>query len=143
MPSGRDDVLAAIRNAFPPGALCSMTLRQGEALDDYATVPDEVAPSDWHSISDEDLQDSPYGVHYLDDVSKRYYLPAFLSYSVRHAPAEDMVTFNCLHTLLRPDGLSHEQKAAVREALEYLAFDTSWEVRNAEALAALDRWEAL
>src|SRR6185436_11787880 len=77
------------------------------------------------------LEQYHWGLAHLDSESWLFYLPAFLSYSVRHSGAgSSLVLDACLATLRPPDrepprlkALSEMQRQVVRAVLEYLAFD--------------------
>ena len=142
MPSTRLRVLERIDAAFPPGEhRCAITLKQGEALDDYETPLKEALPTDWRSVSDADLETSLYGVHYLDEETKRFYRPAFLAYAVRRTRPSNTTTYHCFHDFLNPSPLEPLQREAVFAALEFLAFDDAWETRDGDALVLLRAWE--
>jgi hypothetical protein len=107
--------------SIPP----AITLRGGEALDDYSTPP----PYD--PIVDQPSDDyleryAYYGVNYLDPASWRHYLPPLVDYAYRHwQECSSMVVNGLLHSLRPPDrdpprleSLSAEQEAAMQEFLE-------------------------
>lgn len=140
MPASKQQVLECIEAAFAAkGHECRITLRQGEAQDDYEEPAPETMPRDWRSVSDEDLELYPAGLSYLDDESRRFYAPAFLHYVVRHRGAPPSLA---LAQVLPRFPLTPPQVNAVEMALEYLAFDRNWEVADEDALAQLQSWKS-
>lgn len=125
-----------------------MTLRQGNEIDSYDTpTPEKTLPTDWHSISNDELENHHWGMNHLDAQSWRFYLPAFLGYSVRHpALGESLVIDTCILTLRSCDSappkfktLTEEQRRAIVGVLEFLAFDPESQVQDA-ACQALEEY---
>ena len=127
-------ILEEIVQAFPAGpSLCRISLRQGDQLDNHdipSADPDSIR-DDWRCVPESYLEQYHWGVCHLDPESWRFYLPALLSYSVRHPQdGGSLVLVACLNTLRPPDRepprfkiLSEPQRRVVCRVLDYLAFD--------------------
>jgi hypothetical protein len=113
--------------ALEAKATPSVTLRAGNALDDYRQpLPFEYAAD---SISDSYLESYPWGIGYLDAASWRHYLPYLIEYAIRHKDIGNLVVDGLLNSLRPPDrepprlaSLSPNQEALVARFLEVLAF---------------------
>lgn len=126
---GQSPLVAELFAAFAPEveATPSVTLRAGNALDDYSQPsPFETAAD---SISDSYLESYPWGIGYLDAASWRHYLPYLIEYAIRHKDSGDLVVDGLLNSLRPPDrepprlaSLSPQQEALVARFLEALAF---------------------
>ena len=132
-----EEIISRFREAFPPGKYsCPMTLRAGNAIDNYdSPLPyDEVADQ----ISDDYLEQYHWGLAHLDAESWRYYLPFLVDYAVRHiADAGSLVVEALLISLRPPDrepprllSLNKEQEEAVSEFLDLLAFHEMSEFKD-------------
>jgi len=122
-------LLADLREAFASDALVapSVTLRGGNAIDDYASPPPFDPSLD--VITDEYLEAHHWGVNYLDAASWRHYLPSLFEYALRHLQEGSFVCEALLSSLRPPDrtpprlaSLSHEHEALVVQALDVIAF---------------------
>ena len=110
-----------------------MTLRQADEVDTFNSVSTvtDIRPTDWRTIEDTELENLHWGLSHLDAQSWRFYLPAFLTYSIRHASsAGSLVVSACVQSLRPPDRvpprlktLTPEQRKAVVATLEFLAFN--------------------
>ena len=122
----------SISAAFPAGSMHPVrSIRQGDEVDSYSPPTHDELPADWRDVSEQELEKHHWGFTHLDAESWRFYLPAFLSYSVRHSSrGESLVIVACLSNLRPPDRvpsrfstLSEDQRQTVVRVLEYLAFD--------------------
>lgn len=106
-----------------------LTLRAGNAIDDFAVVPPWDERID--HVGDEYLEQYFWGCHYLDPDSWKHYLPSLMDYSVRHwADGSSMVVESLLSTLrpASPDdakitSLTAPQEHIICRFLELLAFE--------------------
>lgn len=125
-------LLDSISTAFPAdSAHAVLSLRQGDEIDSYIPPTPDVAPVDWRNVPEHELEEHHWGLTHFDAESWRFYLPAFLAYSVRHpSRGESLVISACLNNLRPPDRvpsrfntLSEGQRQTVVSVLEFLAFD--------------------
>jgi len=133
MRSEQTPLLNAISAAFSADAThAAFSLRQGDEIDSYNTPTPDAAPVDWRNVSDDELETHHWGFTHLDAESWRFYLPAFLSYSVRHLSSGDSLVIDvCLNNLRPPDRepsrfhtLNDCQRRTVISVLEFLAFES-------------------
>jgi hypothetical protein len=124
-------LLDSISAAFPVGAVHTiLSLRQSDELDSHDIPTPDVLPVDWRDVSERELEEHQWGFTHLDAESSRFYLPAFLAYSVRHyTRGESLVIMACLNNLRPPDRvpsrfstLTDSQRQTVISVLEFLAF---------------------
>lgn len=125
-------LLESISVAFPANAAhAALSLRQADEIDSYSLPTPDHSPKDWHDISAHELEEHHWGLTHLDAESWRFYLPAFLSYSVRNLThGGSLVVDACLNNLRPPDRvpsrfrtLNERQRQSVVTVLEFLAFD--------------------
>lgn len=133
-------VVFAIEAAAKP----SVTLRAGNALDDY----NEPAPFDptADELSEGYFEKYSWGIGYLDSASWRHYLPHLIEYSIRHINQGGLVVDSFLNSLRPPDrepprlaSLNSEQESVVTEFLEVLAFEEQ-SAHKELACQALEEW---
>jgi hypothetical protein len=131
MRSEQTQLLDSISAAFPTEAAHPvLSLRQGDEIDSYDTPTPDTLSTDWREVSERELEEHHWGFTHFDAESWRFYLPAFLVYSVRHfTRGESLVIMACLNNLRPPDRvpsrfstLSDSQRQAVVSVLEFLAF---------------------
>jgi hypothetical protein len=139
-------IAAEAREAFA-GELAQappMSLRAGNAADDYRPVPpyDDVEDR----LSDPYLEAHHWGLAHLDPTSFRHYLPALIDYALRHRHDGGAVVDALLFGLRPPDrdpprfgSLSTAQEQVVVRFLEAVAFTEACPFAN-DALLALDEW---
>ena len=109
--------------ASPP----TITLRGGDALDDYEQPPRFDEEID--AITDEYILKYVWGIGYLDSVSARHYLPHLIEFSERHYELGSLVIDALLNSLRPPDRepprlatFSADQKALIAKFIELLSF---------------------
>lgn len=142
------DLVSAATLAFkaelaePP----SISLRGGDALDDYNAPPPFDAQVD--KASDEYIEKYIWGLGYIDPRSWRHYLPILIEYTIRNAEGGSDIGDALLASLRPPDrdpprlaSLSVEQESVVVQLLNYLAFS---EVAGHQEFACqlLEEWWA-
>jgi hypothetical protein len=85
-----EDVIGAIERAFRGVPLGRITLHEAEAMDSYSSVDtlraarDRDPERDWRDVPDASIRHCPAALSFLDVVSWRFYLPAYMSYGLRH-----------------------------------------------------------
>lgn len=142
-------LLDSISAAFPAGAVNSLlSLRQADETDSYTAPTPDVSPADWRDVPDHELEAHHWGFTHLDAESWRFYLPAFLSYSVRHlSRGGSLVIAVCLSNLRPPDRvpsrfstLTDCQRRNVVSVLEFLAFDSESEFTDNACQVLEEYW---
>lgn len=145
---GMDSITALIAASFvglpahPP-----ISLRGGNALDDYETPPafdlviDKVTP--------EYLEKYGWGIAHLDSESWRFYLPHYLAYAIQHVTDASSTAMDAFLASLRPPDrdpprfgtLSEAEEKAIVAVLDRLAFseDSAWQ---REAMLVLEEYWA-
>jgi len=121
-----------------------ISLRAGDAIDDYAMPTQFEHEQD--QISDDYFENYHWGISYLDPESWRHYLPFLFRYAL-HKRKENSIVIDALLNSLRPPdrlparlaSLSIEQEKAVREAIEYLAFEEN-SIHTELACIVLEEW---
>lgn len=140
------ELLERLRAAFasevasPP----AVTLRAGDAIDS-GSAPTPFDPFK-DRVIDEYIARYASGLHYLNASSWRHYLPAVAEYAIRHRSTNSTAVGAFINSLRPPDrepprlaSLGPAQEAAIREALEVLAF-TPESLWQDEACQALEEW---
>jgi hypothetical protein len=124
----------------------SITLRGGNALDDYKPSPafDPIVDS----ISEAYFEEYAWGMAYLDAASWRHCLPHLIAFSIRTMKVGSNVTDAFLNSLRPPDrepprlsALSAEQQSVITEFLDLLAFSKE-SAHQDLACQALEEWWA-
>ncbi|RDZ28955.1 DUF6714 family protein [Lysobacter silvisoli] len=125
----------------------AMSLRAGNAEDDYEAHPDYDAEID--RLTPEYLETYHWGIGYLDAESWRYYLPHLLAHALQSlARPGSMVVQSLLYYLRPPDrdpprfgALTPAQSQAVIAVLDELAFahESVWQD---DAMLALEEYWA-
>lgn len=135
-----------IEAAFPPQIdTPSVSLRGGNALDDYETPPPYAPEVDRPDAAY--IEAFHYGIHFLDPESWLYYLPILLTYSLGEMEAGTSNAVDTFLFSLRPPDrdpprfglLSRPQKKLVVEVLEKLGFSETSKFQD-DALAALQEY---
>ncbi len=145
MPHGEELVVRAFAVfAAEVASTPSMTLRAGNAADEYRTLPPYDAVAD--AISDEYLERHHWGMAHLDADSWRHYLPHLIEHALRRLDHDSAVTDAVLHSLRPPDrepprlaSLTPEQEAVVVRVLEELAF-AEHSAHQGLACQVLEEW---
>ncbi len=126
----------------------SISLRQANLLDDWDEDPAhhrearrQDHTSDWQDVPDDDL--AKYALTYFaygDDFGTKYYLPAFMGYSLRHWGEPNVLSALLFHfgeeknqlCLLLSDKQRSAVEAFLRHTIEYCR--NRWEVDRAERI---------
>ena len=148
-------LLRDIRQAFVDSRPGPMSLEEAAARDSYATDEDLLRirsrrreEERWWAIPDEDLELHGYGLPYLDGPSWRYYLPAFLVWTLNHSKDEtnslvDMVVYGLMcseggkEAAERYAGLNSDQRWVVYRFLVFMR-----DVANCDSVAAAQAIDA-
>ena len=126
-------------------AVPTVSLRAGNALDDYRTPPPFDPALD--AITDDYLRRYSWGIGYLDAFSWRHYLPHLIEHAVRCHPTGSDITDALLQNLRPPDrgdrfaAMTVEQEAVVVRMLDLVAFSDA-SPHAAGAQVALEEWWA-
>nr|WP_323515155.1 DUF6714 family protein [Xanthomonas sp. WHRI 8812E] len=123
-----------------------MSLRAGNAIDDHAEVPPFDAVRD--QVTAEYLERYCCGIHHLDSVSWRFYLPHLLQHALRNSGnAASNATDTLLQSLRPPDrepprfgSLSAAEERMVIAALDTLAFTDGSEWIESAQCALEEYW---
>ena len=144
------ELIQAIAEAFPPRPVpCPMTLLQGDEEDTYYEIKtlDDVAPLDWQSVTDEQLETLQWGMGYLDPDSWLFYLPAFMRYAISYPARNSLVIDRFFDTLIprdwKPDQfkqLTDKQRAMIVAALEFLIYDDESQESEEANAVYYDHW---
>lgn len=133
-----EEVIKLIEAAFiEPKPENVITIHEADAIDRCFPL-EEVAIArvrdtytDWRQIPDEYLREVPMAMCFMDSVSIRFHLPAYMCYLLRHFQGTGYLAENAaINCLMRRDNrdirmfhdFSHAQRAAVRSFL-YLLLD--------------------
>ncbi|QKX17657.1 DUF6714 family protein [Microbulbifer sp. YPW1] len=142
------EIIERIKKAFDGvSRIGGMTLSQSTALDDgfseeeVLAIPPTEQDEKWTEVPDKELEENDFGLANIDEIGFRYYLPAFMIYSLKYG--EESPSNVCNHTghmLCSPwdhtDTFSSEQKKAIKKYLKYMRDNRNdwWAYR------ALDVW---
>lgn len=141
-----EELIASAFAAFKTEAMSTppMSLRAGNAIDDYADPPPYSAQTDL--ISEEYLREFRWGLPHLDSASWRHYLPHLIEHAARHHAAGSDVIDALIQNLRPPDrgqlsSLSAEQQQVIVRALDLMAFCEA-SPHSQAAQTALEEWWA-
>lgn len=105
-----------------------LTLRGGDAIDDYASPPPYDTVID--EPTDAYLERYAWGINYLDPIAWRHYLPRLMDYALRHMHEGTFVIASLLSSLRPPErepprfaALTKAQEDVIGAFLDVLAFD--------------------
>jgi len=106
-----NDVISAIEAAFRDVFRGALTLHEAELVDRYsATNAERMAArevdreDDWRDVPDASIRQCPDALSFLDPVSWRFYLPAYMRFSLRN----DFETDAAIYTL-NPAGIRQRE----------------------------------
>ncbi|MCE4536268.1 hypothetical protein LXT12_03220 [Pelomonas sp. P7] len=141
-----EELIASTFAAFKAEAMSTppMSLRAGDAVDDYTDQPSYSAQAD--AITDDYLREFRWGLPHLDSASWRHYLPHLLAHAAKHHALGSDVTDALIQNLRPPDrgqlsSLSADQQQVVIKVLDLIAFcETS--PHSQAAQTALEEWWA-
>lgn len=139
---GADDaeaeaILGDIRRVFAGVRRGLVTLHEAEVIDDYGTDEERAAArlldpdGPWEDVPDDHIAGSPWSLSHLDPQSWRYYIPAYVSWSLRHPEDRENIIHDCIiytfdigpglvdYALARFETLTPDQAAAVARFLRH------------------------
>jgi hypothetical protein len=140
------DLVARVFTAFAVecGQTPPMSLRAGNAVDDYSAVPAFDAAIDL--CSDAYFDQYHWGLFHLDPLSWRHYLPYFVECVLKHRSGGPPAVDTFLATLRPPDrdpprlaSLTSAQERAVAAFLDELAYGPESPYQG-PAMQALTEW---
>lgn len=154
MPDTQEAIIEAIRGAFAGVPRGAVTIHEAEVIDGYGSgeLRQEArrrdTESSWDCIPDADIEECAWALCHLDAVSWRYYIPAYMIWSLRHFRVSDSIvsdftiyTFDPSgdfeHVLARHRLLDEGQSRAVCRFLRYMAANDDF-ADGQVANAALD-----
>ena len=85
-----EDIITAIEEAFAGVARGAVTLHEAEIIDDYGTEAERLHARtydpevNWRDVPDSSIQECPAALSFVDPVSWRFYLPAYMRFGLRH-----------------------------------------------------------
>jgi Family of unknown function (DUF6714) len=121
-------VIAAIEKAFRGVVRGAVTLHEAEVMDGYGTdaarreARTRDREVDWRDVPDSSIRECPTALSFLDPVSWRFYLPAYVRFGLRHL--EDSRSSTIDHAIYsldlggdpRHDGFTLERFRTLNEA---------------------------
>jgi hypothetical protein len=149
--AAKNTVLRAISSAFDGVTFgMGLTLHQARALDNYCH-PSEVQAAkeqdpetSWQDVSDEKLLKVHDAHFFLDAAGFRFYLPAYMTWSLQGARRKGHSAFDQTVEMLQPPNerfavLDYAQASAVCAYLKYVS-EHGDRSQSEAARDALDRW---
>jgi hypothetical protein len=154
-------IIDAIRRAFagvPPGRI---TLHEAEIMDGYPSAAEcqqaRVLDTDvsWDQVPDAAIEECPTALNYLDHEGWRYYVPAYMIWSLRYFRSSDSIVSDFTIYTFDPSAsnpqlrkykrerfrlLDHAQSCAVCRFLRFMAANddlADWRVAN---IALTEYW---
>jgi hypothetical protein len=135
-----------------------LTLHEADLMDSYSATDaqrsaarDRDPEGDWRDVPDASLRECDYALSYLDPVSWRFYLPAFMRYQLRDSSkAADVIhTFDAAGIRQQERGIQDRfnslDQAQVRAVCTFLRFASengeSYDAHGAKE-ALDDYWES-
>ena len=108
-----DDVIREIEDAFLGVPLGQLTLHEADLMDSYGATEaqrkaarDRDPERDWRAVPDASLRECDYALSYLDPVSWRFYLPAFMRCGLRDSSGSAHVIYS-----LDPAGIRQRERS--------------------------------
>ncbi len=85
-----EDIIRAIEQAFRGVCRGAITLHEAEVIDDYGTEAQRQrarkldTEDNWREVPDASIAACPDALSFVDPVSWRFYLPAYMRFALRH-----------------------------------------------------------
>lgn len=104
-----DALVEAIRSAFAGVPRGSITLHEAEVIDAYGTDAQRRAArrrdmeKSWEEVPDSAVAECPNALSHLDPEGWRYYLPAYMIWSIRHLQRGAMIPDCTIYALALHD----------------------------------------
>jgi len=136
-----ESIIEAIRSAFAGTPRGAITIHEAEVIDEYGSAEERRearmrdTEEDWGEVPDDDIEECTAALCHLDREGWRYYIPAYMIWSLRNFRTSDSVvsdftiyTFDLTHEnrllrnyqLERFSLLSQEQARAVCRFLRFM-----------------------
>jgi hypothetical protein len=102
-----DSLVEAIRAAFSGVPRGETTIHEAEVIDDYGGPEERLAAraldteTRWEDVPDRDIAKCSCALTYLDEISWRYYIAAYMVWSLRHLETTDSLSID--HTIYALD----------------------------------------
>jgi hypothetical protein len=90
-------VIAAIRTAFAGTRRGAITLYEAEVIDSYGDDDERArarrldTESSWDRVPEASIEDCPWALAHLDPLSWRFYVPAYMSWTLAHFLTNDSI----------------------------------------------------
>ena len=154
-------VIAAIRKAFAGTRRGAITLHEAEVIDSYGDDDQRArarrldTESSWERVPDAAIEECQWALSHLDPLSWRFYVPAYMSWSLAHFLTSDSIVsdFTIYTFLINEDDerlvayaqerfrtLDAAQSRAVCQFLRYMAANDSRCDGNAARRALEQTW---
>ena len=124
-----DDLLELIEEAFDEIERGdAITLHQAMVIDDYGSEEDFLAAAKldtevrWQDVPNSAIAENPHPFHFLDAAGFSYYLPAFMSWSVRNYASDDYDSGFFTYLAVLPTIAPREIGRGLGEAFDLEAF---------------------
>jgi hypothetical protein len=85
-----ENIITAIEEAFAGVVRGAVTLHEAEVIDDYGTDAERLHARtydpevNWRDVPDSSIEECPGALSFVDPVSWRFYLPAYMRFGLRH-----------------------------------------------------------
>jgi hypothetical protein len=156
-----NEVIAAIRAAFAGVTRGAITLHEAEVIDSYGSHAERAAArrldteASWDQVPDADIRECSNALCYLDPESSRYYIPAYMVWSLRYYRATNSIVPNFTiyslspsidspgleeHKLERFRLLDVAQSRAVCRFLRYMAANDDYADAEMATLGLTEYW---
>lgn len=156
-----DSIIEAIRSAFADVPRGDITIHEAEVIDDYGSDDERRkargfdTEESWDQVPDHDIEECQDALCFLDPAGWRYYLPAYMIWSLRNFRVNDSVvsaftvyTFDLSvddavrqHELERFRLLNEAQSLAVCRFLRYMAANDGYADARVARLALDKFWD--
>jgi hypothetical protein len=156
-----ETVIEAIREAFADVQSGGITVHEAEVIDSYGSDEERKearqldTESSWDQVPDQDIEECTKALCYLDPEGWRYYIPAYMTWTLRHFRTSNSIVSDFTIYTFDPSGshtglreyklaryqmLNDAQSRAVCRFLQYMATnDDLADVRVAN-LALTEYW---
>jgi len=111
-----EEVIRAIEGAFRGVPLGKLTLHEAEKMDSYGSTDADLKAArgldrerDWRDVPDASIRECPVALCFLDPLSWRFYLPAYMRYGLRHLKEVSNSAMSDAIYTLDPAGIRQRQ----------------------------------
>jgi hypothetical protein len=91
------EIMEAIRLAFADVQRGTITIHEAEVIDSYGATEERQAArqrdtgASWKDVPDEEIQECTWALPHLDPESWRFYIPAYMTWALKHFRVSDAV----------------------------------------------------